>query len=297
MKRILLNLSVFLTFFCVALRHAPALADGVPVFVYTDAAKPSGNTCLGSATRVQAGGCSLLSSTTPDAALLAISGASFATVNITFGAGVATSPSSTIAYSIDGGVNFVNSGAGAPYVKDITTLNSSPTTTAFATKQTNGITWELPLASNVTHVKVLVATTGTTVQTVNLVAGKAYVSGQEYKAILYDVSTTAGANNNTGILETGGWKTVQAIILVTTAATGTAAINYITSTGTAVAINSIASLAINNYTTGLGAYTSVGSFGAAGSTNPVYFPVPRRTSVTTTGATTSAQQVIVEVTR
>lgn len=277
---------------------ASAAPAQVPITFFTETAKPGGlnNDCQGGATRASGrdGGCNLLSSSGPNAAVLPISGTAYATVKASFPA--TTSPAQiTLAYSIDGGTNWLNSGSGAPYAKDIGTVAANPTVKAFVSIATSTTqTWELPLAQNVTHVKAFVAVTGTNAQAVTLSAGQVYVPGIPVNAVLYDVAGGA-ATNSTGTLETSGWASL-AYLFTTTGTAPTAAINTIDDSGTATALVT-STTAATNYFGGIGAGLTIGFPTAGLVLTTAQISLPKRVSFTQTAATVTTSRWRIEARR
>lgn len=226
-----------------------------------------------------------------DAVTLPIAGVDFGTARVSF-TGTATC-TITWEMSLDGGTNWIAS----PYAKRLDATASNPTVAAtYGPSGATGTSFEIPIPADCTHVRGRVSayTSGTLVA--NASPGRRYEVGT-VTATLYDVATTAGANNNTGTLELGGWTAASALIVVTTAITGTATHNIVDDAGTATVIGTAASLAT-------GTYVWLPSLGTAvvpnatltGVATPA-LPLPKRWSIVTTGATTSAQRILITVRR
>lgn len=221
---------------------------------------------------------------------LPVRGSDFATVKIT----LTGTFSGTITWEVskDGATNWYASA----YATRIDASSSNPTVAASITG-TTATTWELPICGQTTHVRARCSAFTSGSFTASLAPLKPYVPGMPITATLFDVSTSAGANNNTGTLELGGWTSAAALIVVTTAATGTATHNVVDDAGAATVIGTAASLAT-------GSYVWIPSLGTAvvpnatltGVATPA-LPLPKRWSIVTTGATTSAQRILITVRR
>lgn len=229
--------------------------------------------------------------TSGDFVLLNISGGQWATVQW-FVVGPAGTSQSVREISVDGGTNWF----AAPYGKKTNVVAGNPVVGA-ALSFTTGDAWEVPLPFNATNFRIRCSSTGTST-TVTASGGTPYVPGVPVFAVLSDVSTTAGAANNTPTLDSSGWKELVVSIVTTTAATGAASLNIVDDAGAAVPIGTSASIAVGTYVFGWG---DSGTFGA---TNPftmvggvTQLPLDRRFSVLTAGATTSATRIRVAARR
>lgn len=174
---------------------------------------------------------------------------------------------------------------------------SANRTVAASVAGTTATTWELPLCGQTTHVRARCTayTSGTFVLT--LAPCKPYVPGVPVTATLFDVSTSAGANNNTGTLELGGWSSAAIMLVVTTATTGPITQAIVDDAGVATTIGTATTLVA-------GSYAFLPSLGTAAILNATItsqsippLPLPKRWSLSTTGASTSAQRILVTVRR
>ena len=233
---------------------------------------------------------SLLNS--PDAPIVAaINGNQWATAKISFSGG-ANTPSVTVAYSLDGGGTFLASGAGAPALKQINAGSYNITFIAGIPQNTGPVTWELPLAGNVTHVRVLAASSNTTPQIVTISGGTVYVPGVPVKAVLQE-NAQGAATNNTPTFDLSGWAHLY-YLFTTTGAAPVASINAVDDAG---ALNPLvtSTTAATNYAGGLGPGLTIG-FPTAGLVPITASVMPRRVQFnqTSAGVTTSRWRVEVD---
>ena len=164
---------------------------------------PSPNLPIAGTGQVTLNGGSLL--TGGDFVIATVSGATWASVKVAFGTN-SGGMSVTVAYSNDGGVNYLTSGAGAPYLKQLNSVTANPPVIGFGnTSPSSFFTGEFPLAANVTNVKITSLSTNAAGLIVAITGFQLYVPGAPVTAVLYDTSALITGANGTQF-DVSGWK-------------------------------------------------------------------------------------------
>lgn len=229
-----------------------------------------------------------------DAVTLPVFGAEYGTARVSF-SGTATC-TLTFEMSVDGGTNWVAS----PLAKRVDAVSANPTVAATygPAGAISGVTYEIPLPGDCTHVRARVSsyTSGTLVA--NATPGRPYVPGSVV-AVLAE-APLANATLTVGPLETGGWTNLQYTIVIGSATSGAVNVNCVDDLGNSNVLVGAASLATGTYTGGLGPGTVVGGttlpWGSLVN-NATTMQVPKRLTMVATVATTSTQRIRLEARR
>ena len=142
--------------------------------------------------------------TNGDTVTLPISGGQWATARVAITASGTATVTSEI--SIDGGANWFASA----YGKRLDATSPNPQVFGISNTTFSGAqTFEIPLPSNTTSLRVRCGTTGTTTS-VTLSGGALYAPGVVVFAVLYEASFAFGVASPSVLLDVSGWTSMQA---------------------------------------------------------------------------------------